>query len=163
MLKKSNVISISRKNTKKLPSFKGIIICIVLFSITADTTVTAAAKMLTETSIYSDAELVSLLDEVQQEIADRHIERTATVAAGTYIGGKDIPAGDYLLKKEASDSSGVVWVQAKDDPEDQYPSKLYKYLDKNETATFYITVEEGDTLYTPYPVTLTISAGVMFE
>ena len=59
--------------------------------------------------------------------------------------------------------SGIIYLQAKDDPEDEYPSKLYKFLDDNEEGAFYISVEEGDVLSTPYRISLTISAGLMFE
>ena len=41
----------------------------------------------------SDNEIVAMLNRVQKEVVDRHIERTATLASGAYIGGKDIPAG----------------------------------------------------------------------
>ena len=41
--------------------------------------------------------------------------------------------------------------------------ELYKFLDDTEEGVFYISVEEGDVLITPYRITLTISAGLMFE
>lgn len=49
------------------------------------------------------------------------------------------------------------------DPEDEYPSKLYEFNFASEGYTVYITVEEGDELVVPYPYTLTVSAGVKFE
>ena len=40
-------------------------------------------------SQYKDAELISLLEAVQQEIANRHIERSADLPQGSYLVGKD--------------------------------------------------------------------------
>ena len=45
----------------------------------------------------SDDEIVTLMGRVQEEIVARHIEGTATLAGGTYIAGKDIPAGSYVF------------------------------------------------------------------
>lgn len=42
-----------------------------------------------------DTVLIDLLVSVQQEIADRHIEKSASLPEGSYIVGKDIPAGTY--------------------------------------------------------------------
>lgn len=45
----------------------------------------------------SDDELIAQLAALQSEIVARDIEKTAALTAGTYIGGRDIPAGDYIL------------------------------------------------------------------
>jgi hypothetical protein len=140
------------------------IVCGIMAALLMGTTITAQGMEMPDLSTCTDDEVIALLDNVQNEIADRKIERTATLEKGKYIGGKDIPAGDYVLRKEPNDGdSGIIWLQAKDDPEDEYPSKLYKFLDDNEEGVFYISVEEGDVLSTPYRITLTISAGLMFE
>ena len=47
-------------------------------------------------STLSDDALVALMVRVQEEIVARHIEGTANLARGTYIAGKDIPAGSYI-------------------------------------------------------------------
>lgn len=47
-------------------------------------------------STLSDDELVVLMARVQEEIVARHIEGTANLAGGTYIVGKNIPAGSYI-------------------------------------------------------------------
>lgn len=44
----------------------------------------------------SDDELVSLKGRIQGEMVARHIEGTATLSGGTYLAGKDIPAGSYV-------------------------------------------------------------------
>ena len=53
----------------------------------------AFAEESTDLRGYSDSELLTLLAEVQAEIAARKIEKTANLTAGTYIGGRDIPVG----------------------------------------------------------------------
>ena len=49
------------------------------------------------------------------------------------------------------------------DAENDWPSKLYEFRRAQDGYSVYVTIEEGDTLIVPYPYTLTISAGVMFE
>ena len=159
----TSTITVMHNRQKKIQSVRVLLLLITLISILMGTTLTASASLQADVKNCSDTELIALLDEVQQEIADRHIERTAKIEIGTYIGGRDIPVGDYLLTKDTNGYSGIVWLQAKDDPKDNYPSKLYEFLSDDETGTFFITVEEGDTLCTPFPITLTISSGIKFK
>ena len=87
-------------------------------------------------SQYSDEEVVNLLNQVQTELVNRQIEKTATLEKGTYTVGKDIPAGEYVLFKGAdSGDGGIVWLRAADDPEDDWPSKLYEYVGREEEST----------------------------
>ena len=112
----------------------------------------------------SDDELIAQLAALQSEIVARDIEKTAALTAGTYIGGRDIPAGDYILASAGEEGdAGIVSLRSVNDPEDEYPSKLYEFNFASEGYTVYITVEEGDELVVPYPYTLTVSAGVKFE
>ena len=55
----------------------------------------AAAEEI-ELAHLSDEQVVALMRRVQEEIAARHIEKTATLAGGSYIAGRDIPAGSYV-------------------------------------------------------------------
>lgn len=115
-------------------------------------------------SAMSDDELIAQLAALQSEIVARDIEKTAALTAGTYIGGRDIPAGDYILASAGEEGdAGIVSLRSVNDPEDEYPSKLYEFNFASEGYTVYITVEEGDELVVPYPYTLTVSAGVKFE
>ena len=113
---------------------------------------------------YDDNALLALLGQVQQEIVDRHIKKTAHLPAGTYVGGKDLPVGKYLLASNGSedDYGALMLGTAADDPDD-FPSKLYEYLWSDEQYTFYLTIEDGDILILPYAFTLTISGGVVFQ
>lgn len=115
-------------------------------------------------SIYSDSELLTLLDQVQSEIVTRHIEKTAQLPTGTYVGGKDIPAGTYTLTAAGTEKDyGIVYLRSVNDAADDWPSKLYEFNKAEEYRSFYITIEEGDTLVLPFAYTLTISGGVLFR
>lgn len=124
----------------------------------------AFAESSADFSTYSDSELLALLAEVQAEVAARHIEKTANLTAGTYIGGRDIPVGSYVLATAGVDGDhGIVSLRSINDPEADYPSKLYEHKHGDDIYSVFITIEEGDTLILPFPYTLTISVGVMFK
>ncbi len=124
----------------------------------------AMAEETTDSSSYSDADLLVLLAEVQSEIAARKIEKTAHLTAGTYIGGRDIPVGSYILAAAGNENEhGIVSLRSVNDPEDDYPSKLYEHKHGDDVYSVFVTIEEGDTLILPFPYTLTISGGVMFK
>ena len=142
---------------------RGIIASVAMSMVLLGVSTGVSASDWSDLGSYSDDEIVVLLDKVQQEIADRHIERTAALAKGTYVGGKDIPAGDYMITKEAGTDSGIIWLRAVTDPEDDWPSKLYEFLGDDETSTYYVSIDEGDTLSTPFNISLTISGGIAFK
>lgn len=122
-------------------------------------------------SSYTDEEIVALLAQVQNEVVNRHIEKTATLPMGTYITGKDIPAGNYVYAITVVDAetygdgylSGIVSIRSIKDAEDEYPSKLFELVRNTEEFVCYISLEKGDTFISPVPFTLTISSGVMFK
>lgn len=124
----------------------------------------AIAEESMDFSSYSDADLLELLADVQSEVAARKIEKTAHLTAGTYIGGRDIPVGSYTLATDGVEGEyGIVSLRSVNDPEDDYPSKLYEFKKGEDVYSVFIMVEEGDTLILPFPYTLTISSGVMFK
>ncbi len=114
---------------------------------------------------YSNEEIISLLDLVQKEIASRGIERTAIIPAGQYMGGKDIPAGSYILVYKTDENHhGIVWLSAADDNlDEEYPSKLYEHISFNREEMFYIDVEDGGILNVPFTSQLSISVGILFK
>ena len=124
----------------------------------------ASAEDAADLSSLNDEQLVALLAEVQNEIVARHIEKTASLPAGTYIGGRDVPAGSYVLATAGTeDEFGIVSLRSVNDPADKYPSKLYEYKDGDDSYSVFVTIDEGDTLILPFPYTLTISSGVKFK
>ena len=113
---------------------------------------------------YSDGDLLALLKQVQGEVVSRNIEKTAHLIAGTYIGGQDVPAGSYVLTAAGLEESyGILSLRSADDPEDDYPSKLYDFRYGNEPYAVFVTIDEGDALTLPFPCTLTVSSGMMFQ
>ena len=124
----------------------------------------ASAENTTDLSLLKDEQLVALLAEVQSEIVARHIEKTASLTDGTYIGGRDIPAGSYILSTAGTeDEFGIVSLRSVNDPAEDYPSKLYEFKHGDDRYSVFVTIEEGDTLILPFPYTLTISGGVLFQ
>lgn len=137
---------------------------ILMACLMALTGAAACAEGAADLSAYSDSELIALLDDVQSEIALRHIEKTAQLTAGTYIGGHDIPAGTYVLAAAGDeDDSGIMSLRSVNDSEDEYPSKLYEFEYGDSGYSIFLTMEKGDTLIVPFPCTLTISGGIMFK
>ena len=148
----------------KLRFRKSVCVCMVVVCLILGA-VGAVSEELIDMSSYSDDEIVSLLAQLQAELVSRGIEKTASLRTGKYVGGKDIPAGAYILTcKTDSDHYGIVWLSAPDDDlENDYPSKLYEFVGRDSEESFYIEIEEGGILEVPFAVELQISAGVLFK
>lgn len=140
-------------------------IALILMAVLMALTCTAAcAEGAADLSAYSDSELMALLGDVQGEIASRHIEKTAQLTAGTYIGGQDIPAGTYVLATAGDEEDyGIISLRSVNDSEDEYPSKLYEFEYGEDEYSIFLNIEKGDTLIVPFSCTLTISGGIMFK
>lgn len=70
------------------------VICIILVLVTMAGCSLAAGV---DVTALTDEEFVELYTRMNQELVNRKIEKTAHLKAGMYIGGKDIPVGEYLL------------------------------------------------------------------
>lgn len=116
-------------------------------------------------STLNDDELVALMAQVQEEIVARHIERTANLAGGTYIAGKDIPAGSYIYTCMASGSDwGNVTIYSEKGEGDQLFWKVVSAAEDGEKPdSYFITLNPDDQLESGIPFSLTIYAGVMFK
>ena len=85
---------------------------------------------------------------------------------GTYVGGKDLPAGKYQVSYATDDRSfGIIWLaDVEDNLEENYPSMLYENISKNEKGTYYISLAEGRTLYLPVSCEqVTVIDDIIFE
>lgn len=113
----------------------------------------------------SDDALVALMARVQEEIVARHIEGTANLAGGTYIVGKDIPAGPYIYTCLASgeDWGNVTIYSEKGEGDQQFWEVVTAPEDGEEPESFFITLSPDDQLKSGVPFSLTIYAGVMFN
>lgn len=116
-------------------------------------------------STLSDDELVALMARVQEEIVARHIEGTANLAGGTYIAGKDIPAGSYIYTCFASGEAwGNVTIYSEKGEGDQlFWEVVAAPEDGEKPESFFITLNPDDQLKSGVPFSLTIYAGVMFK
>ena len=113
----------------------------------------------------SDDEIVALLNRVQEEVVDRHIERTATLASGAYIGGKDIPAGSYIFTCLATgDDWGNVTIYSEKGEGKQLLWEVVSAPEGDEEPkSFFFTINEDDELESGVPFSLTIYTGVSFK
>lgn len=116
-------------------------------------------------SSLTDDEIIELLGKVNEELVGRGIAKSAELPAGKYTGGKDIPAGSYIITCKTDESHhGIVWVSAAaDDLNNQYPSILYEHVSFCSEEKFRVTIEEGGILNLPFAATVTISAGLFFK
>lgn len=116
-------------------------------------------------STLSDDELVALIARVQEEIVARHIEGTANLAGGTYIAGKDIPAGSYIYTCLASgeDWGNVTIYSEKGEGDQLFWEVVTAPEDGEEPESFFITLNPDDQLKSGVPFSLTIYAGVSFK
>ena len=125
----------------------------------------AALADVPDLSGFTDDEIVELLGKVNEEMVSRGISKSAELPAGKYVGGKDLPAGAYIITCKTDDNHhGIVWVSAAaDDLNNQYPSILYEHISFSSEEQFRVTIEEGGILNLPFAATLTISSGVFFK
>ena len=116
-------------------------------------------------STMSDDELVALMARVQEEIVARHIEGTANLVGGTYIVGKDIPAGSYIYTCLASgeDWGNVTIYSEKGEGDQLFWEVVAAPEDGEKPESFFITLNPDDQLKSGVPFSLTIYAGVMFK
>ena len=109
----------------------------------------------------TDEEIVQLLADVQQAVVDRNIEKTATLAAGDYLVGTDIPAGRYILYCKYE---GWYWATLSIldiNGEERFNEELHS--SNTPEGTFHISLAEGETLHLTDESTLTVDVGVTFE
>lgn len=116
-------------------------------------------------SSMTDTEIIALLDQVNQEIADRGINKTAKLPQGSYIGGKDLPAGRYILTILAKgDDWGNLTVKSE---EGSGKLILWDVVSAPESGeepeTIFVTLSKGDELKCDVPFSLTIMSGAVFQ
>ena len=133
-----------------------LLVCFLLFP--------AAVADTVDLSSMSNDEIIALLNEVNEEIVRRGINRTAKLPQGTYIAGNDIPAGRYVFTCLAvGDDWGNVTVYSDGGKGKQI---LWNVVaapeDGQDPTTIFITLNEGDQLKSGVPFSLTIMTSVKF-
>lgn len=113
----------------------------------------------------TDDEIVELLGIINEELVRRGINKSAELPAGKYVGGRDLPAGAYIIScKTDENHHGIVWVSAaNDDLKNDYPSILYDHVSFSSEEQYRVTIEEGGILNLPFTATVTISSGLFFK
>ena len=136
------------------------LLCLLLVSLLL-TPIALADKI--DLSSFTDNEIVELLKQVNQELVDRRINKTAKLAPGTYTGGKDIPVGKYIFTCTATGNDwGNMFVY--NDQGKQVEWQVVSAPEKGQDPeTSFITLEKDHTLKCSTPFTLTIMAGAVFE
>ena len=117
-------------------------------------------------SAYNNAALIELLASVQQEVADRNIEKSANIPEGSYLVGKDIPVGTYDITVTYNGSMWMdVYILSDTESKDvKHNFTIFADGDYGDgTGSFHVDLAEGEVLKCTAPITLTISAGVMFR
>lgn len=109
--------------------------------------------------------LVELHARLNQELVSRGINKTAKLPQGSYIGGKDVPAGKYIFTCLAvGDDWGNVTVYSEGGKGKQL---LWEVMaapaQGEEPETCFITLNEGDQLKSGIPFSLTIMSGALFQ
>ena len=137
----------------------------LIFALALCLMISAAAADAVDLSRMSDAEVVALYEQVAQEIVRRGISRTATLPAGTYIAGEDLPAGRYVFTcLAAGDDWGSLTVYSDRGTGRQLLWHVVAAPEAGEAPqTYYITLNEGDQLKCQVPFSLTVSTGVVFR
>ncbi len=143
----------------------GLTLVVFLLLVSMFITTAQAATETIDLSQLSDEEIVSLMDQVNNEIVRRGIEKTAKLSKGTYIVGVDIPAGKYIYTCLAQgDDWGSVTVYADKGQGDQLLWEVVSAPEEgNESDTVFLDLHEGEQLKSGVPFSLTVQAGIKFS
>lgn len=109
----------------------------------------------------SDEQIVILLEEVNQEVMDRGIEKKGEITPGTYTAGKDIPTGKYdFFSPTDNKTLGEITVTRADE-NDEF---LWRNAPMEEDFQYQFELKEGDVLEVKRKGTLTmVAGGVKFQ
>ncbi len=140
-----------------------LIACALLISLLATAFVALAEGF--DLSKYSNDEILELLDQVNNEVVKRGLNKTATLAKGTYIAGRDIPVGSYVYTCLATGSDwGNVTIYSDRGNGKQLMWEVVVAPEKNEEPeTIFITLNDGDQLKSGVPFSLTAGSGIVFR
>ena len=140
-----------------------VLACLLLFSLLFGA-VRATAEGI-DLSALTDDEIVALQHRVTAEFAERGLEKTATLAKGTYIAGDDLPVGKYVFTCLAKgDEWGNVTVYSDRGEGKQLLWNIVSAPEDGEDPdTLFITLNEGDQLKSGVSFSLTIMKGILFR
>ena len=142
-----------------------VLLAVVLAAVLPAAAIPARADHGVDLAALSDADITALLEQVNAEIVRRGIEKTATLPKGSYIAGRDLPAGRYIYTCLAQgDDWGNVTVRTDEGSGDQLMWHVVSAPENGEDPeTIYVTLNEGDELKSGVPFSLTVAPGVFFR
>ena len=143
----------------KMSGFSRLLLCFFLVTVFL---VSTAMADLVDFSSLTDDEVLSLLDQVNQEVVSRGLNKTAKLPQGSYVAGKDLPVGRYIFTSMAK---GEDWgnLIVKSD-EGKGSLLLWEVITaSDEPETVFITLNKGDKLESGVPFSLTIMSGAIFQ
>jgi len=134
-----------------------LLICLLL--------IPAALADTVDLSKLSNDEVVALLEKVNAEIVSRGINKTAKLPQGSYLAGKDLPAGKYIYTCLATgDDWGNVTVYSEGGKGKQILWNVVSAPeDGKDPDTIFITLNEGDQLKSGVAFSLTIMSAAVFQ
>ena len=134
-----------------------LLVCLLLISVSSAATV--------DFSSLSDQDLLDLLTQVNQEVVNRGLNKTAKLPQGGYIAGKDLPTGRYIFTSMAKeDDWGNLTVKADEGKGQLILWEVIAAAKKGEDPeAVFITLNKGDKLESGVPFSLTIMSGALFQ
>jgi len=130
----------------------------------AVTETAAQPETLLELSSFTDAELRTLLMQLQAEFVARGLRGTALLPGGTYVGGLDLPVGSYVISTDGESEdyqSGVLRLKPLQSEEEAY--RLEEYVGNDNAYSYYVRIGEGDVLTLPFTHTISVYTGLDFK
>ncbi len=142
-----------------------VILCLLLVL----SSVTLALADTVDLSTFDNDALLELLQQVQQEVVNRKLAKSATLPAGSYIVGKDLPSGSYILncKYDGGWWADIYVIGNGGEGKEKFNGTVF--AEDNATASvkgegsWKIVLEDGDLFKCTSEVTLTVSTGIVFE
>ena len=124
--------------------------------------VSFAVAETTDLSSLSNDEVLDLLKQVQQEVVDRKLSKSAELSAGMYIVGGAFPSGLYVISSD--DFDGYFTVNFRDNfgggNEGMY---YYERSFSSIKPSWMVYLSDGDKLICSCQIKLTIAPGIVFE
>ena len=126
------------------------------------------AEIEIDISNFSDAELIALLEKIETSLMERNLQRTARLGKGTYVCGKDFPAGGYdiLLPDDSKEQFVRLFAYSAARLESNGKTGNPDIIDGaflHKDEAFHVYLSEGDRIDIAADVLFTISNPIIFE
>lgn len=140
---------------------KFILCCLLAFCFSV--TCTASDNSLPDLTQYTNDQLTELLQNINVEIVNRGLSKTASLAAGTYICGKDFPAGSYDISKTDNTKPITIYIGTSNEDGTLNEPFTGQTIFSNDDEAYHYTFSDKDFFRSTEAVQLTINTGIIFE